>query len=419
MVFLISGSGQFLLIISLLHFGMQVEILRSVLYPISMKNLFFLTTTTMRKIALLIFLLLTGVCVMVQAQSVGNWTFNNVLSGTPSSSNTVSAASLGSNITSGAFNGGTVYYGEDGWPSGAMSTNAYLEFSLTPNSGHTLSLSGIVMNIRRSTTGTPSGSGPNTWSLRSSLDGYSTDITSGTLTTNSTPSITVALPGAFTGLSSAVSFRLYGYNATVTSGGLNRFVYDNITVNGLVTLAAVIENFKANIVNNDAVTLNWTMSSDEFTSASVERSTNGSDYFPVKDLTPAQNGIRQEYSFVDEPAVTRKMDFFYRIKMSTAGGNISYSPVQKITVEGKNEPDIIPLATNHGGSVRFKIKIDETGNYQFSLFNTNGTRVAASAETLGGGMQLVTMNNQPLITGVYILLAEKNGKKISSKIWIE
>src|SRR5450432_4845624 len=138
---------------------------------------------------------------------VASWSFNNILTGTGSANSTAGNASLGSTIAAGgAFNGGTVYYGEGPWPAGSIDLNAYLEFSITPTAGHTLTISGLSMQIRRSTTGT-AGGGPNTWSLRSSLDGYSTDISAGVLTTNSAPATVVPLGVAFMNLPSKIIFR--------------------------------------------------------------------------------------------------------------------------------------------------------------------------------------------------------------------
>ena len=108
------------------------------------------------------------------------------------------------------LNGGTVYYGEGPWPTGGMDLNAYLEFSITPKPGNNLTISSLVMKIRRSTTGS-SGAGPNTWSLHSSLDAYATDIASGVLTLNSTPAKTVTLGVAYINLPAKITFRLYGY----------------------------------------------------------------------------------------------------------------------------------------------------------------------------------------------------------------
>jgi hypothetical protein len=130
---------------------------------------------------------------LVSRAQVADWNFNNILTGTGSANSTAGNASLGSTIAGGgAFNGGTVYYGEGPWPAGSIDLNAYLEFSIAPTAGHTLTVSSLVMQIRRSTTGT-SGAGPNTWSLRSNLDGFITDISSGVLTTNSIPATVVTL----------------------------------------------------------------------------------------------------------------------------------------------------------------------------------------------------------------------------------
>ena len=161
-------------------------------------------------------------CMMTNAQ-IATWSFNDVLTGVGSATSLPGNASLGTAIGLGSFNGGTVYYGEGGWPSGSLDPNAYLEFSITPTAGHTITVSTLVMQIRRSTTGS-SGAGPNNWSLRSNLDGYTADLSGGTLTLNSTPATTVSLGAQFMNMSSKVIFRLYGYNATISSGGLNRFV---------------------------------------------------------------------------------------------------------------------------------------------------------------------------------------------------
>lgn len=357
--------------------------------------------------------------VLSRAQ-LGNWTFNNVLTGTGSSYNTVSAAALGSSIPTGAYNGGTVYFGEGGWPSGALDANAYLEFSLTPNSGHTLSLISLVMNIRRSTTGTAAGSGPNNWSLRSSLDGYTSDIASGTLTMNSTPATLVTLPLSFTGLASTVSFRLYGYNSTVSTGGLNRFVYDNITANGNTLLPVVIENFQADVQNNRAVQLSWTLSGDETAAAiQVERSENASDYKIIKDITPVQSGLQQQYRFTDEAFVSYSQDYYYRIRITGNAGSVYYSAVQKISFAGDEAFSISALPARRGENIRVKFKADKATNYSFSLYNFNGTKMAVKVASLNAGTQFVTLDNSIGTSGIYVLVAERSGRKTSSQILIQ
>jgi hypothetical protein len=113
---------------------------------------------------------------MLTRSQIASWSFNNVLSGTGTSNSIPGNASLGSTIVAdGVFNGGTVYYGEGNWPAGAIDMNAFLEFSITPTASHTLSILSLAMQIKRSITGV-SGAGPNSWSLRSGLDAYASDI---------------------------------------------------------------------------------------------------------------------------------------------------------------------------------------------------------------------------------------------------
>ena len=386
-----------------------------------MKKTLLHTVMPIRKMILLGFLTICVSCFSfsVNAQAVGNWTFNNTLSGTGSSSNSAGAASLGSAISTGDYNGGTVYYGEGSWPAGVRDANAYLQFSLTPNGGYKLNLSFIAMKIRRSTTGTAAGSGPNTWSLRSSIDNYASDIATGTLTMDASTAINVSFPSGYTNLSSTVAFRLYGYNATVSTGGLNRFVYDNITINGATILPVVIENFKASMINDGAVQLAWELSADESMSVQVERSINGIDYAPIKNIFPDQNNSMQQYTFVDQPVFSGNNDFYYRLKVTTNSNNSYYSAIQKVSFSGKYEFGITALPAHAGGNIQVRIKTDKTDNYHFSLYNINGARLADKTVALAEGSQLLSMDNASLTTGIYILVAERSGKKISSKILVE
>src|SRR5450432_3701365 len=124
-------------------------------------------TATRKKLFILLFPALFYSSWM-NAQIAG-WDFNGVLTGTGSANSIAGNASLGSTIAAGgAFNGGTEYYGEGNWPAAGIDLNAYLEFSITPTAGHSITISSLSMQIRRSTTGS-AGGGPNTWSLRSSL----------------------------------------------------------------------------------------------------------------------------------------------------------------------------------------------------------------------------------------------------------
>src|SRR5688500_6185945 len=77
------------------------------------------------------------------SQTIGDWTFTNTTAGTGGTYNTVSAADFSAGIPTKVFNSSSEYYGEDGWPAGALNANAYLQFSISPNTGYQLDLSSV------------------------------------------------------------------------------------------------------------------------------------------------------------------------------------------------------------------------------------------------------------------------------------
>ncbi len=131
-------------------------------------------------------------------------------SGIGNSLGTVSAPINGSSVSTG-------YTGASGGnnignavATGSLSTSsAYVQFTLTPNAGYYLNITGISFGARSSTTG------PQAYAVKSSVDGYSATLATGTMANNSTyvlfsPSFT-SVTGAY---NSAVTVRIYGYNGS-------------------------------------------------------------------------------------------------------------------------------------------------------------------------------------------------------------
>ncbi|MFN8243855.1 MAG: Ig-like domain-containing protein [Ferruginibacter sp.] len=119
-----------------------------------------------------------------------------------------------------------------GWtPSASINLSEYNQFTVTPASGYGLTLTSLAFT--QNTNEDPN-TGSTSWTLRSSLDNYTTDIATGVATVAAqTPSVT--LPAAFTN-TGAVTFRLY--LANVKSGG-TRWAVDEVTLTGTtVTLPA-------------------------------------------------------------------------------------------------------------------------------------------------------------------------------------
>jgi Secretion system C-terminal sorting domain len=346
---------------------------------------------------------------------VATWSFDNTLSGTGSASSVAGNASLGSTIAGGgAFNGGTVYYGEGNWPMGGIDLNAYLEFSITPTTGNTLTISSLAMQIRRSTTGS-SGAGPNTWALRSSLDAYTADIASGVLTTNSSPATIATLGIAFMNMPSKITFRLYGYNATISSGGLNRFVYDNIVANGSTVLPVVFDYFRVKS-NGQTADLSWQLGGEgNLSSLKIERASDGANFQSIKQFNGNQLDQTTSFEFSDELSHPSG-NYEYRIQLISRDGLTSYSAIQTVSFTIENSFQLHAINTGNGNIVSFRVNAASAGNYIFSLYNLNGNRVAVKNTRMDIGSQTMQMDNRPLKSGIYILLGENGNQKTSTKI---
>ena len=85
--------------------------------------------------------------------------------------------------------------------------SAYFEISITPNSNVSFALTKISFGSRSTATG------PQGYTLRSSADGYASEITGGTFLTNSTWALKSNNNLTFSA-QTAITFRLFGYNGT-------------------------------------------------------------------------------------------------------------------------------------------------------------------------------------------------------------
>ena len=152
---------------------------------------------------------------MAQGNNLGTTTFI-----------TNTSASSGYTDASGTYNAGVT--ARTGALNIATSGSAYFEFTVVPSSGNAISLSGISFASRGTSTG------PLAYAIRSSLDGFSTNLATGTLSNASVWNLynTAALTvNVNVGIS--VTFRIYGYNGTGTaSSNVANWRLDDIVFTG-------------------------------------------------------------------------------------------------------------------------------------------------------------------------------------------
>jgi hypothetical protein len=338
------------------------------------------------------------------------WSFNGTTAGSVQTAAHLTASNVtgGSVIGSTAFNG-SEWYGQDGWPAAAaVDANAYMQFTVTAISGYSLILNTVNMTIRRSTTGTAAGSGPQSWSIRSSLDNYATDLLTGTLTLNYA-TVAVSLPSSYQQLLSTVTFRLYGYNQVTTSGGFNRLVTDNFNIQGQTPSGVLAEQSLAlsAVPVSSGVSLRWEgVGMAAGTEYTIERSTDGTDFSEIEETAGA--------NFQDR-WTAGAAQVYYRVKAQQPDGAVSWSETVVVStadsaagMAGVAGAEVRSVAVE-GGLLRLRVGMGRAGVYQVSIFSTNGQLVwrQEMPEQAGEVVKDIAFGSRP--HGVYVLHVAGDG----------
>lgn len=327
------------------------------------------------------------------AQAIGNWTFNNTLAGTPGLYNTVSSSDFSASVPTRSFNSGTEYFGENGWPAGSANSSMYLQFSLSPLTGYQLDISSLVLRMRRSNTGSPAGAGPVSWVLRSSIDGFTANIATGSITHNYADySIT---PGAgFVNIYTTVTFRLYGYNTTVNSGGTSRLVFDNIRVNGIGYLLPVrLGPVSARMAGEDAQ-ISFTVYQTETNNRYyLERSADGISFNTIYMLEETAALAEKTYTYTDNLQLPGIGGYaWYRVRLRNSDGSSSYSTVVALR-NTVNRAALKPFIKNAVFYLNGVLPVQ--GKYEAAVYTTGGQLVAHMNFTGNEGYNMISL---PLAT---------------------
>jgi len=190
----------------------------------------------------------------------------------------VDNATLGSFTITGATTASAAgRFNASNWNTTTNDGTKYFSVTITPASGYKLNLSGLTFTVQRSTT-----SGPSQYSVRSDAgsDNFTNDlpgtinsnaalsVTSGVFTNSNTTSVSeagssVTLGSNFSNLTSAVTFRIYGFTAGTTGG---TFSVDDVKFTGTVvannTAPVLTTTTPATSVTTTTATLSGNVSSN-------------------------------------------------------------------------------------------------------------------------------------------------------------
>lgn len=366
------------------------------------------------KSALLLLFLYFCCSSAVEAQSLARWLFGGSLSGTPGSYNTAHNITLGSAIGSVGYYGTDEFYGEDGWPAGALSSNAYMQFRMAPLPGHSLNIASVTLRLRRSQTGLFFGSGPTRWALRSSLDNYAANIATGTLTT-AYQDFEIATGSTFMGLTGQISFRLYGYQQSTSLFGENRFFVDDISVYGPGTLLPLKFTHFSAAEESNGVQLRWSVAEVlEGTSFIVEHSQDGTSFTEIGRIEEKTSYSLRQYEYTVYLGGGKGQ--YYRIRSTEPSGAIRYSQVARLS-GGAPLKTGIELVWASAEKITTSIAAEESGVGTCMVYSTSGALMAAKKMVFTIGSNRVSLPVSLPRHGSYILTVYL-GDKVQSKQFI-
>jgi hypothetical protein len=340
------------------------------------------------------------------------WGMNSTLSGVASGSNFVPAdAALHGAHPHGlptiqyySLGGGDYAYGTTYWHTTGV--DKYLEFSFSVNT-YEYDVSSVSFRVRRSAIG------PKNIVLRSSLDGFSSDITSFNLSTDGV-FYHVTAPFSHANLSNGISFRLYAADAASYLGVL---YLDQIVISGTTTsiiLPVSLTYFDAKLIEKKvhlSWETGWEQNSSEFV---IERSTNMIDFVGIGNLKASGETIsRVQYAFVD--AAPRAGASYYRLKIVDENGTYTYSQVRDIFFADSSSELIV--TPNPSSPEVIRIQNHFSGIAEVTLHDILGRRIPfqlISSES--NYLSLLPYNR--LVSGIYVLSLVQNERKQHVKVLV-
>ena len=363
-----------------------------------------------------ILLILSAVLLFViQAQSQSFqivWGMNSTLSGASSNSNFVpsDAALHGAHphglptIMYYSLGGGDYAYGTTYWHTTGV--EKYLEFSFSVNT-YEYDISSVSFRVRRSAIG------PKDVSLRSSLDGFGSDLTSFHLSADGT-FYNINVPFSHTNLSNGITFRIYARNADTYLGVM---YFDQIVISGKVNsiiLPVNFTNFNARLSEKQvhlSWETGWEKNSREFV---IERSVDMVSFAEIGKVDASgETDSRKQYAFTDpEP---HRGASYYRLKMVDQDGTYTYSQVRDVFFADSSAELVV--APNPASPDVIRIQKHFSGTADITLKDIYGRQIPVQlVYSEINYLNLLPYN--PLASGVYVLTLVQNGRKQHLKVLV-
>ena len=190
---------------------------------------------------------------------------------------------------------------------------------------------------------------------------------------------------------------------------INNTNFDNNT-------PVAVEHFTVTRRVDGAAQLRWS-SIAEYTNLSffIEHSINGSDFVTVGEITAlaiAQKG--NSYDFLHKDACNGSN--YYRIRMESASGNITYTEIQKIIVSNKKES--LGIYPNPAiGSTFLSINAADNERVTVSLYDLSGNEISSQIVIVKKRKASLDVSNAG--RGMYsVIVTKSNGEQLRGKLLV-
>ena len=292
------------------------------------------------------------------------------------------------------------------WPN-SFSDGRYMEYKFTAKS-FKYNINSISLRLRRSP------DGPKQFKIRTSMDGFVSDLTASTLV-NPSQFYTLSVPAGFNNLSeNTFTFRIYGYAPTSIYGTL---WFDEIIVNGdvlAIVLPVYLTYFKATASDGKALLsweTTWEKNSKQFL---IERSADLRSFEAIGTLPASGETFgRTRYEFID-PAPLPGVNH-YRLQMIDADEKIAFSYLVNVLI--RSETPSFCIAPNPASTSRISVFGKNRTAESFVLTDLTGLRIAIKLESNAQGfVDIIPV--QPLSPGLYLLSCQQNGLKEHAKVLV-
>jgi hypothetical protein len=373
---------------------------------------------------LLTLILITGWCLTSSGQVTWNFNTASPTSGVLANS-TVSDVSQGNNSGSTtlitATSPSTGYVGASGGNNagataftGALNTatSTYFEVTITPASGFAIAV--VAMSLGNQST---DATGPQLVTVRSSLDGYTTDIGTVTISTTGVWGLTIPILGILNGtVDQPITLRIYGSDGTGTeTPGTANWLMDDLSITYAVSvLAANLSSFNGSLTGTNKASLKWSSGGEtSLAKYNIERSTDGINYTSIGSVT-ANGNSAGSYEYTDAN-VARAINF-YRLKMVNTNGSFTYSSVVRLNNKPALSSTVSVYPSPASSTISTEFSAEQSQDASLTVIDAMGRIYMQQNIKIQKGNNNITVPVNKLSKGTYaVMIRSANGVNLESR----